>query len=88
MTIQALTQTVKSERRRFVWPRLRGSVFVLNEGKGWGLIAVSGQSLYDLAIQVLGKPDEKNRTSLVSYSTWSNATPYQLADLLYKADKL
>lgn len=89
MPIQALTQNKCKERRRFTWTNYNGSIYVLNEGGNWGYIAASGKELIDLAKQILGSPDPEARNALDgTYETWSSANPYQLADLLYKADKL
>ncbi len=89
MTIITLTQKAMAERRRFTWPNFSGSIYVVNEGRGWGFVAVSGRLLIDLAKQIFGPPDEKARNSLDhTYATWADLNPYQLADLLYQADKM
>lgn len=89
MAIIALTQKVMNERRRFTWSNYNGSIYVTNEGGHWGWIAVSGKKLIDLGKTVLGEPDPEPRNALDgTYVTWSSANPYQLADLLYKADQL
>lgn len=89
MTILALTQKVKNERRRFTWSNYNGSIFVSNEGGGWGYVAASGKELIELSNKILGDPDSEPRNSLDgTYETWSTPSPYQLANLLYKADQL
>jgi len=89
VAIIALTQKVNNDRRRFTWNNYNGSIYVVNEGSGWGWISVSGKELIDLATVILGDPDPEPRNSLHgTYETWSTANPYQLADLLYKADQM
>lgn len=88
MAILALTQKAMNERRRFTWQGYNGSIYVVNEGGGWGWIGISGKELIKLATKIIGQPDEKSRNALDgTYTTWSDANPYQLADLLYKADQ-
>ena len=41
MAISALKQTENPERRRFTWEKINGSIYVVNEGSGWGYISVS-----------------------------------------------
>lgn len=48
MAILALTQNKMNERRRFTWRNYNGSIYVVNEGGGWGWIAISGKRLIDL----------------------------------------
>lgn len=89
MPILVATQRVRSERRRFTWENFNGSIYVINEGDGWGYISVSGDKLITLARNILGEPDTHSRNALdETYKTWSDANPYQLADLLYQADML
>ena len=88
MAILALTQKKLKDRRRFTWEGYNGSIYVLNEGGGWGWIGISGEELIKLATRILGRPDERSRAALESYTSWIRANPYQLADLLYEADQL
>jgi hypothetical protein len=53
-----------------------------------GLDRDIGRGANKLATRILGRPDERSRAALESYTSWIRANPYQLADLLYQADQL
>ena len=89
MAINVLSQNKYNERRRFTWSNYNGSIYVLNEGSGWGYISVSGAELISLCKSLLGEPDAESRNALDhTYKTWSNLNPYDLANVLFHADHL
>ena len=78
------TQKANGSKRRFSWLNHVGSIYV-NPNSA---VDVSSPPLIELATRIMGEPEERKPGQLDSYKSWRDVEPYQLADLLYHADKL